>query len=166
MSRLRGLALSALLALGAAPALPAQTPTHLGVPQYRMFTLRFHRAATDPVGGNQYSGLTIWDSAGNPMSFPASGLAMVITDLRVTHQGIPFASGVWEIAEMNQNTNAILQQRWQLYLPQTAQAGFHHAPMTSGLAFSYPLKPVLATNMDQTSVVNQVLAYGYFVPVK
>ncbi|MFN8011034.1 MAG: hypothetical protein U0P81_06490 [Holophagaceae bacterium] len=166
MPRLRGLALSALLALGAAPALPAQTPTHLGVPQYRLFTLRFYRAATDPVGGNQYSGLQIWDGAGNPMTFPASGMAMVITDLRVTHQGIPYTNGTWEIAEMNQNTNGIFNQRWQLFLPQTAVAGGHHAPMTSGLVFSYPMKPVLSTNMDQTQVANQVYAYGYFVPVK
>ncbi len=166
MSRLRGLALSALLALGAAPVLPAQTPTHLGVPQYRMFTMLFYRSGIDPAGGNQYSGLKIWDSAGNPMTFPASGMAMVITDIRVGHQGIPFSNGVWEISDMNQNTNAIVNLRWQLSQPQTNLSGLHHAPMTSGLVFSYPVKPVLSTNMDQTLIVNQLYAYGYFVPVK
>jgi hypothetical protein len=186
MSRLRGLALSALLALGAAPTLPAQTPTHLGVPQFRMFTMQFYRSAIDPVGGSQYSGLKIWDSAGHPMTFPASGMAMVITDIRaghpmtfpasgmamvitdirVGHQGLPFTNGVWEISDMNQNTSVIHNLRWQIYLPKTDQSGVHHAPMTSGLVFGYPMKPVLGTNMEQPEVVNLVTAYGSFVPVK
>ncbi len=166
MSRLRGLALSALSARGAAPVLPAQTPTHRGGPQYRMFYLRWYRTAADPVGGSQYSGLAMWDSAGNPGTFPAAGMAMVITDIRITHQGIPVSTALYEIAEYNTVSNSFGQQRWQLFLPQTNVAGFHHAPMTSGLVFSGNMRPVLSTNMDQNSLVNTVYAYGYLVPVK
>ncbi len=165
MSRLPGLALSALLALGAASVLPAQTPTHLGVPQRQLFHMRFYRAPSDPVGGNQYSGLAIFDSAGNAVGVPP-GMSMVITDLRLTHQGIPYPNAIYEIAEINANTHAIGQGKWQLYLPQSAGAGFHHAPMTSGLVFTHPMRPVLSTNMDQGSTVNTVFGHGYFVASK
>jgi hypothetical protein len=165
MPRLPGLALSALLALGAAPALPAQTPTHLGVPQRQLFHLRFYRAPSDPVGGNQYSGLAIFDSAGTAVGIPP-GMSLVITDIRLTHQGIPYPNAIYEIAEINTNTNVINQGKWQLYLPQANGAGFHQAPMTAGLAFTHPMRPVLSTNMDQGSTVNTVYAYGYFVGSK
>ncbi len=165
MIRLPGLALSALLALGAVSALPAQTPTHLGVPQRQLFHLRFYRAPSDPVGGTQYSGLAIFDSAGNSVGIPP-GMSMVITDLRVTHQGFPYPNAAYELAELNGNTNAIGQVKWQLSLPQTNLAGVHQSTLTAGLAFTAPMRPVLSTNMDQASTVNTVYAYGYFVGSK